>query len=181
MPNKKVLEPRGERQYFFNIPVSLWLAQDPETKWFHCEGAIVPLQESYSPAISYHYNLCVVATSNVCLVMGELPHSLCWEHPRWGCLQHWQLSFGGTNMEWCNPGIAVSNVRGKSSKQLDCLSWSSVLARSQTRFTTFLIYFCFSHLAKKKGFWFEWVQTLIFGGLFGQMPPWASMSRATSG
>ena len=33
-------------------------------------------------------------------------------------------------------GEAVTAIRGKSSKQVDCLSWSSLLARGQTRFTT---------------------------------------------
>ena len=135
----------------------------------------VPLFHSKKPtALSYHmtHNLCVVATRNVCLVMGEPPHSLCWEHPRWGCLQHWELLEADAKQSrdaeqevlqkvvhpYCHSWrwVAVSNVRGKSSKQLDCLSWSSVLARGQTRFTTFLIYFCFSHLAKKKGFGCTW-------------------------
>ena len=63
---------------------------------------------------------------------------------------------------WCIPiaihgdGVAVSNIRGKSSKQIDCISWSSILARGQTRFTTFLVWFCFSHLAKKQGFGATW-------------------------
>ena len=101
--------------------------------------------------------------------------------------------------QWCIPiaihgdGVAVSNVRGKSSKQLDCLSWSSVLARGQTRFTTFLVYFCFSHLAKKKGFGSTWpsfwkqlcksLQALWAGvwpdtTMDGQEHPWAGQPLA---
>ena len=53
-------------------------------------------------------------------------------------------------------GVAVTAVRGKSSKQVNCLSWSSCLAKGQTRFTTFLIWFAFAHLCKKVGFGCTW-------------------------
>ena len=69
---------------------------------------------------------------------------------------------GFLNKKWCIPiaihgdGVAVSNIRGKASKQVDCISWSSLLAKGQTRFTTFLVWFCFSHLVKKQGFGSTW-------------------------
>ena len=53
-------------------------------------------------------------------------------------------------------GVAVTNIRGKSSKQVDCLSWTSLLATGQTRMTQFLIWFAFSHLCRKSGFGSTW-------------------------
>ena len=52
--------------------------------------------------------------------------------------------------------VAISNIRGKSSKQVDCLSWTSLLATGQTRMTQFLIWFAFVHLCKKTGFSSTW-------------------------
>ena len=63
---------------------------------------------------------------------------------------------------WCVPlalhgdGVAVANVRGTSSKTIDCLSWSSVLGTGPTRYNTFLIWFAFNHLVKKAGFGATW-------------------------
>ena len=55
-------------------------------------------------------------------------------------------------------GVAVSNVRGKASKQADCISWTSLLGKGKTSLTTFLVWFCFRHLAKKGGFQCTWPQ-----------------------
>ena len=53
-------------------------------------------------------------------------------------------------------GISVSNIRGKASKGLDCLSWTSLLSTAATKLSVFLIWFCFIHLAKKEGFSQTW-------------------------
>ena len=83
----------------------------------------------------------------------------------WVALQTMSRSFGGICLH--GDGVAVSNVRGKATKQADCISWSSILSRGQTRLTTFLVWFCFAHLAKKSGplstwprFWSKLCQSL---------------------
>ena len=53
-------------------------------------------------------------------------------------------------------GVSITNIRGASSKTIDCLSWSSLLSTGPTRFTCYLIWFCFSHLSKKTGFGSTW-------------------------
>ena len=53
-------------------------------------------------------------------------------------------------------GISVANVRGKASKTAETLSWTSLLASTATRLSTFLIWFAFSHLTKKDGFGTTW-------------------------
>ena len=53
-------------------------------------------------------------------------------------------------------GVAVANIRGKGSKVVDCLSWSSLLSTGPTRLTNFLVWFAFNHLAKKNGFAATW-------------------------
>ena len=53
-------------------------------------------------------------------------------------------------------GVSVANIRGKSSKLVDCISWKSLLAKGRTRMTTFLVWFCFGHLAKKRKFGATW-------------------------
>ena len=90
-------------------------------------------------------------------------------------------------------GVAVSNVRGKATKQADCISWSSILSRGQTRLTTFLVWFCFAHLAKKNGplptwprFWSKLCQSLqiLWSGIWppqtmnGQKEPRAGQPLA---
>ena len=41
-------------------------------------------------------------------------------------------------------GIAIANIRGKASKSVDCLSRSSLLSSGPTKFTSYLIWFCYS-------------------------------------
>ena len=53
-------------------------------------------------------------------------------------------------------GVAVSNVRGKGSKSVDCLSWTSLLASGPSKFVMFFIWFCFGHQAKKQGYAQTW-------------------------
>ena len=53
-------------------------------------------------------------------------------------------------------GVAITNIRGSGSKSIDVLSWSSLLSSGKTRFTTFLIYFSFTHLVKKSGLAMSW-------------------------
>ena len=68
--------------------------------------------------------------------------------------QNWQ--------ETCVPlalhgdGVAISNIRGKGSKSIDCLSWTSLLSADATNVSTYLIWFCFGHLARKAGFSQTW-------------------------
>ena len=64
--------------------------------------------------------------------------------------------------QWCVPlglhgdGVAISNIRGAGQKVLDTLSWSSLLSTAPTRYSSYLIYFCFSHIQKKGGFANTW-------------------------
>ena len=53
-------------------------------------------------------------------------------------------------------GVSIVNIRGKASKEINCLSWTSLLSQGQTRLTTFLIWFCFKHLEKKVGIGATW-------------------------
>ena len=53
-------------------------------------------------------------------------------------------------------GVAVSNTRGAGSKSVDTLSWTSLLSSSPTRFSSYLIFFCFSQVAKKTGVGANW-------------------------
>ena len=57
-------------------------------------------------------------------------------------------------------GVAISNTRGKSSKSVEAISWTSLLSSGPSRFTMFLVWFCMAHLTKRtgvvqtwKGFW----------------------------
>ena len=76
--------------------------------------------------------------------------------PRSGMLTkpHWR--------ERCIPlslhgdGVAVASARGKGVKTVDCLNWGSLLASGPTRLTSYLIWFCFNHTAKKSGFAATW-------------------------
>ena len=58
---------------------------------------------------------------------------------------------------WCVPlglhgdGVSVVNVRGSVSKTIDVLSWSSLLSSGPTSFTSYLVYFAFTHTVKKTG------------------------------
>ena len=71
----------------------------------------------------------------------------------------------GTKRRWneiCIPlalhgdGVAVSNIRGKSSKSIDAISWTSLLATGPSKFTVFLVWFCVAHMAKRSGFAQTW-------------------------
>ena len=53
-------------------------------------------------------------------------------------------------------GVAVANIRGKSNKTVDVLSWTSLLGGGGTRASWFLIWMCFAHLAKKTGLATTW-------------------------
>ena len=53
-------------------------------------------------------------------------------------------------------GISIANIRGKATKTVDCLSWSSLLSSGPTRFTYYLIWFCYSHMAKTSGLATTW-------------------------
>ena len=53
-------------------------------------------------------------------------------------------------------GVAISNARGPGVKIADTLSWTSLLSTAPTRFSSYLIYFCFSHVAKKTGLGATW-------------------------
>ena len=63
---------------------------------------------------------------------------------------------------WCVPlglhgdGVAISNTRGAGSKTIDTLSWTSLLSSAATRFSSYLIYFCFTHIAKRTGLASTW-------------------------
>ena len=54
-------------------------------------------------------------------------------------------------MEWQSP-ISGENLP----KSWMCISWTSLLARGQTRMTTYLVWFSFAHLARKEGFEATW-------------------------
>ena len=54
-------------------------------------------------------------------------------------------------------GVAVTNVRAKSSKTAETLSWTSLLNSGPTRLSYYLIWFVFAHTAKKEGFGKTWV------------------------
>ena len=53
-------------------------------------------------------------------------------------------------------GVAVASARGKGVKTVECLNWGSLLASGPTRLTSYLIWFCFNHTAKKSGFQATW-------------------------
>ena len=53
-------------------------------------------------------------------------------------------------------GVAVASARGKGVKTVDCLNWGSLLASGPTKLTSYLIWFCFNHTAKKSGFQATW-------------------------
>ena len=53
-------------------------------------------------------------------------------------------------------GVAIAQARGKASKTIDVLSWSSLLSSAPTRFSSYLIYFCYSFVAKKQGLGSTW-------------------------
>ena len=67
----------------------------------------------------------------------------------------------GSFKKWCisiaihGDGVAVSNIRGKASKQVDCISWPSLLAKGQTRFTTFFGLVLLLSLSEEAGIWFH--------------------------
>ena len=82
---------------------------------------------------------------------------------------------------WCIPlglhgdGVAISNIRGAGSKVAETLSWTSLLSTAPTRFSSYLIYFCFAHVAKKSGlattwssFWRKLAQSfrILFSGFW---------------
>ena len=53
-------------------------------------------------------------------------------------------------------GVAITNIRGKASKSMDTLSWSSLLSTAPTKYSVFLIWVCFAHMAKTRGFSTTW-------------------------
>ena len=53
-------------------------------------------------------------------------------------------------------GVSVSNIRGKASKSVDAISWTSLLASGPSRLTVFLVWFCMAHLTKRTGFAQTW-------------------------
>ena len=53
-------------------------------------------------------------------------------------------------------GVAVSNVRGKGSKTVDTLSWTSLLSSASSKFSVFLIWFIQSHMVKTLGMMTTW-------------------------
>ena len=53
-------------------------------------------------------------------------------------------------------GISIANIRGKAAKTVDCLSWSSLLSTGPTRYTSYLIWFCFTHMVKQAGLATTW-------------------------
>ena len=53
-------------------------------------------------------------------------------------------------------GVAISNVRGKSTKTIEAISWTSLLASGPSKFVMFLIWFSMSHLTKRSGFAQTW-------------------------
>ena len=53
-------------------------------------------------------------------------------------------------------GVAITNVRGVSSKTVDTLCWTSLLSTGATRMTHYLIWFAFGHLVKSAGFAQTW-------------------------
>ena len=90
---------------------------------------------------------------------------------------------------WCVPlglhgdGVAAANVRGSASKTIDVLSWSSLLSSGPTRFTTYLIYFAFTHTVKKTGLAMTWTAfwkklTLSFRILWSGVWPATTMTGA---
>ena len=53
-------------------------------------------------------------------------------------------------------GVPIANTRGKGSRSIDCLSWTSLLATGPTKFGWFLIWFCYAHMCERKGFAGTW-------------------------
>ena len=50
----------------------------------------------------------------------------------------------------------MANIRGKGSRSIDCLSWTSLLSSSSTKLSVYLIWYCYAHLSKKQGFAPTW-------------------------
>lgn len=53
-------------------------------------------------------------------------------------------------------GVAVSQVGRAGSKSIEVVTWSSLLNRGASKTSYFVMYFVFSHLAKKAGFGQTW-------------------------
>ena len=78
------------------------------------------------------------------------------------CLPDLQCRTGhngrGSAYHWhcMGDGVAITNIRGKASKSMDTLSWSSLLSSAPTKYSVFLIWVCFAHMAKTRGFSTTW-------------------------
>ena len=80
-------------------------------------------------------------------------------------------------------GVSVSNVRGKGSKTVDTLSWSSLLSSAPSRLSMFLIWLCYSHVVKTDGMAPTWASfwrklTASFQALFEGVWPHVDMNGA---